>query len=72
MINVREGFNRPADTLPLRNLEQPMVGGPADGPVIELAPMLDEYYGIMGWDAQGVPTSQRLRELQLINGDDSS
>jgi len=47
-------------------------GGPADGHVVELEPMLDEYYGIMGWDAQWVPTSQRLRELQLINGDDSS
>ena len=68
LINVREGFSRAADTLPLRNLEQPMVGGPADGHVVELTPMLDEYYGIMGWDSQGVPTSQRLRELQLTNG----
>jgi aldehyde:ferredoxin oxidoreductase len=43
-INVREGFRRAADTLPDRNLAQPMVGGPADGHVVELAPiMLDEY-----------------------------
>lgn len=70
-INVREGFSRAADTLPLRNLEQPLVGGPADGHVVELTPMLDEYYRIMGWDSQGIPTSQRLRELQLINGANS-
>jgi aldehyde:ferredoxin oxidoreductase len=67
-INVREGFHRSADTLPDRNLEQPMVGGPADGHVVELAPMLDEYYRLMGWDADGVPTPERMRELQLYNG----
>ena len=68
LINVREGFNRMQDTLPARNLEQPLVGGPADGHVVELAPMLDEYYGIMGWDSKGVPTRQRLQELQLDDG----
>jgi aldehyde:ferredoxin oxidoreductase len=67
-INVREGFQRAADTLPDRNLAQPMVGGPADGHIVELAPMLDEYYRLMGWDADGVPTPERMRELQLVNG----
>jgi aldehyde:ferredoxin oxidoreductase len=67
-INVREGFRRAADTLPDRNLNQPMVGGPADGHVVELAPMLDEYYRLMGWDADGVPTPERMQALQLTNG----
>ncbi len=67
-INVREGFQRAADTLPDRNLNQPMVGGPADGHVVELAAMLDEYYRLMGWDANGVPTPERMAELQLANG----
>ncbi|UCD42727.1 MAG: aldehyde ferredoxin oxidoreductase, partial [Chloroflexota bacterium] len=67
-INVREGFQRAADTLPDRNLNQPMVGGPADGHVVELAAMLDEYYRLMGWDANGVPTPDRMAELQLANG----
>jgi aldehyde:ferredoxin oxidoreductase len=66
-INVREGFQRAADTLPDRNLSQPMVGGPADGHVVELAPMLDEYYRLMGWDADGVPTPERMQALQLTN-----
>lgn len=65
MINVREGFRRADDTLPARNLAKPMVGGPADGHVVELEPMLDEYYAIMGWDSQGIPTPERLRSLQL-------
>jgi aldehyde:ferredoxin oxidoreductase len=60
MINVREGFNRAQDTLPLRNLQQPI-----QGQVVDLAPMLDEYYRIMGWDSQGIPTPQRLKELGL-------
>jgi len=68
-FNIREGFRREADTLPLRNLDQPMVGGPAEGHVVELAPMLDEYYRLMGWDADGVPTRQRMQELQIINSD---
>lgn len=68
-INVREGFQRAADTLPARNLTQPMVGGPADGHIVELAAMLDEYYRIMGWDMEGVPTLKRMQELQLVNGE---
>jgi aldehyde:ferredoxin oxidoreductase len=71
-INVREGFDRRADTLPKRNLEQPLVGGPADGHVVELTSMLDEYYRIMGWDSQGVPTHQRMQELKINNREDLS
>ncbi len=70
-FNVREGFKREADTLPPRNLAQPMVGGPADGHVVELAPMLDEYYRLMGWDEEGIPTPERMQELQLLNEDGS-
>jgi len=65
LFNVRDGFARDQDTLPARNLSQPMAGGPAEGHVVELAPMLDEYYRLMGWDANGVPTAQRLDELGL-------
>ena len=66
MFNVREGLARPQDTLPARNLSQPMPGtGPGKGHVVELDPMLDEYYALMGWDKNGVPTPERLRELGL-------
>lgn len=65
LFNVREGFARAQDTLPARNLVHPMSGGPADGQVVELEPMLDEYYRLMGWDENGVPTARRLRELGL-------
>jgi aldehyde:ferredoxin oxidoreductase len=65
LFNVREGLARAQDSLPARCLSQPMTGGPADGHVVELAPMLDEYYRLMGWDENGVPTRARLRELKL-------
>jgi aldehyde:ferredoxin oxidoreductase len=65
LFNVREGFQRAQDSLPERNLSQPMSGGPADGQVVELEAMLDEYYNIMGWDSQGVPTPDRLKLLGL-------
>lgn len=65
VFNVREGFTREQDTLPRRNLSQPMADGPAEGHVVELTPMLDEYYRLMGWDINGVPTAQRLDDLGL-------
>ncbi len=65
LFNVREGFARAADTLPARNLSQPLTGGPANGQVVELEPMLEEYYRLMGWDAEGRPSADRLRELGL-------
>ncbi len=65
LFNVREGFTRPQDTLPERNLKQPMESGPAAGHVVELEPMLNDYYRIMGWDENGVPTPERLHALGL-------
>jgi len=34
-------------------------------PPDELSAMLDEYYGLRGWDASGVPTPERLVTLGL-------
>ena len=66
LFNAREGLARSQDTLPARNLLQPLQGGgPAKGHVVELDPMLDEYYALMGWDQNGVPTHERLHELEL-------
>lgn len=65
LFNVREGFDRRHDTLPPRNLTEPLPNGPAAGQVVELAPMLEEYYRLMGWDMRGIPTAERLRALGL-------
>jgi aldehyde:ferredoxin oxidoreductase len=66
VFNAREGLVRQQDTLPARNLTQPLQGsGPAKGQVVELDPMLDEYYTQMDWDQNGVPISDCLRKLGL-------
>jgi aldehyde:ferredoxin oxidoreductase len=65
LFNVREGLARAQDTLPERNLKQAMENGPAAGHVVELEPMLNDYYRIMGWDENGIPTPERLRVLGL-------
>jgi aldehyde:ferredoxin oxidoreductase len=67
LFNVREGLTREADILPDRNLAQPMAAGPAVGQVVELDPMLDEYYRLMGWDKNGIPTKERLGLVKLGN-----
>jgi len=65
LFNVREGFDRRQDTLPARNLSQPLAEGPAKGQVVELDMMLDDYFARMCWDKNGIPTIQRLSELGL-------
>ncbi len=62
---IREGFTRADDTLPPRLLEDPMPEGPAEGHVVDLDILLDAYYKYRGWDEQGRPTKEKLRELDL-------
>jgi len=65
MFNVREGFTKKDDTLPARCLTEPLPAGPAKGHIVELDEMRSEYYQLMGWDENGVPTPERVRELGL-------
>lgn len=66
LFNLRAGFTTKDDTLPPRLLKEPMKGGPHEGKVVRLDIMLPEYYSLRGWDEQGVPTEEKLRELSLI------
>jgi len=65
LYNLREGFTRRDDTLPRRLLEEPVQEGPAEGQVVELEPMLTEYYRFRGWDEEGRPTERKLESLGL-------
>jgi aldehyde:ferredoxin oxidoreductase len=65
---AREGITRQDDTLPNRFLREPLPegSGPSSGSVLELEPMLDEYYHARGWDAEtGLPTKETLQALGL-------
>jgi len=78
-INTKRGFDRRDDEeIPLRFLEEAIKT--QDGHEIylqdfyrhgrvtrkELAQITDDYYEERGWDRQGIPTNDRLRELGLI------
>ncbi len=83
MYNVRHGFSRKDDTLPKRKLQEPLdvyvdpteIGqrSPEEaelihrGLTVDLDPMLDEYYRLGKWDRNGIPTPERLEELNLAS-----
>ncbi|MBI4012235.1 MAG: aldehyde ferredoxin oxidoreductase family protein [Candidatus Rokubacteria bacterium] len=67
-FNVREGVRRADDVLPWKVMHEPIPDGPSAGmycPPTELGAMLDAYYALRGWDADGVPTRERLQALGL-------
>jgi len=65
MFNLRAGLGRKDDTLPPRMLKEPLSGGMVQGQVVELEPMLEEYYRVRGWDEEGRPKQETLARLGL-------
>jgi len=67
-FNCREGVSRKDDHLPFRTSHQPIPSGPSQGmysPPEEFNSLLDEYYQMRGWDKNGIPTPEKLKELGL-------
>lgn len=62
---AKAGFSRKDDALPPRLTKDPSPTGPARGSVCHLEEMLDDYYAVQSWTADGIPTEERLRELGL-------
>jgi aldehyde:ferredoxin oxidoreductase len=65
LFNLKAGFTAKDDTLPERLLKEPIRSGPAKGEVSHVPEMLPEYYKLRGWDTKGVPSKERLQQLQL-------
>jgi aldehyde:ferredoxin oxidoreductase len=71
LFNIREaGISRKDDTLPGRMFEEPLPMPPKGKEKISLPKesfdkMLSEYYYIRGWDDNGIPTKEKLVELNL-------
>jgi len=65
LFNIAAGVEK--DTLPPRLLREALTDGPAAGKVAELAVMLTEYYQVRGWDVEGSPTAEKLRELAIAD-----
>jgi aldehyde:ferredoxin oxidoreductase len=59
------GLSRADDTLPPRMLREAMPGGPAKGMIVHLDEMLPRYYELRGWDGEGRPTLETLKQLGL-------
>lgn len=69
-FNVREipGFGRSFDYPPARFMEEPVPSGPSQGAISKrevLDRLLDDYYTVRGWDANGIPTRHKLEEIGL-------
>ncbi len=64
-FNVKMGIRRKDDTLPKRFLEEPLPDGVARGQIVELEPMLKEYYELRGLDEDGKPRIEKLKELGI-------
>jgi len=70
LFNIREGKGtREYDTLPWKIMNAPVPDeGPAKGAVVneeEFQIGLDDYYEARGWTIEGVPTVEKLDELNL-------
>ncbi len=65
LFNLRHGATRADDDLPDRFTEQPLPDGPARGKTVPIQLLVRDFYAAMGWDADGRPTPQKLRELEL-------
>lgn len=67
MYNLREGWTAAGDTLPKRFFKA-FASGPLAGqeyPAERFAAATREYYRLMGWDTNGVPTQEKLKELGI-------
>jgi aldehyde:ferredoxin oxidoreductase len=67
MFNVREGFRRVDDRLPDRLVTEPLVdAGARTGDFVRQPEVIvDEYYGAMGYDADGIPLPETLARLGI-------
>ncbi|MBN2011307.1 aldehyde ferredoxin oxidoreductase family protein [candidate division KSB1 bacterium] len=65
LFNTREGFSKKDDILPKRSLAEPIPSGNAKGHVVELDTLRSEYYNLMGWNDDGIPTEATIQRLAL-------
>ncbi len=68
LYNVREGISRKDDYLPKRVLSKPEFGKYSnvdECTIKDFDFMLDEYYEARGWDKNGIPKIEKLKELDL-------
>ncbi len=65
LYNNRLGISRKDDRLPLRLLTLDRGGGSA-GSLPHWGKLISEYYRYRGWNEEGIPTHEKLKELDLV------
>ncbi len=65
MFDIKAGFTKDDDALPERLAKEPIKTGPSKGEVTDLNRMLPEYYQLRGWDENGIPKIDKLKELGI-------
>ena len=65
LFSCREGISRADDRLPDRLTKEPLLMPDGRREVVDLSPMLDEFYERMGWDAKGIPKPETLAKLGI-------
>jgi aldehyde:ferredoxin oxidoreductase len=65
LFNIREGLTKELDTLPERFFKETLKEGHSRGRVVELEQLMKEYYSVRGWNPDGIPTKEKLEELEI-------
>lgn len=65
LVNVKNGITRKDDVLPKKIFEPAKEGGRAGKIPAPFEPALDRYYAVRGWDTNGIPEREKLKELDL-------
>lgn len=67
MYNVRLGISRKDDTIPPRLMMHAKETGAAAGVLPHYPRIMNDYYKHRGWDEEGIPTQQKLAQLNLLD-----
>lgn len=65
LYNIQAGFGKKDDVLPARMIGEPIPEGPLEGRISHVPEMLGAYYEARGWDEEGIPGAEKLKELGL-------
>ncbi len=64
LFNTKCGITRKDDRIPPR-LQYPLERGLTKNKIVKIENMLEEYYNLRGWDNNGIPTKEKLTELNI-------
>jgi aldehyde:ferredoxin oxidoreductase len=68
LFNLREGLKSNEDKLPIRFHKRSFTQGPAKGKILSedhFKKSLNEYYKLRKWNMNGIPTKEKIKELNL-------